>query len=295
MLYDNILWYNAGMKRTEGFIAVTGGKVWYKIVGENKKNIPLILVHGGPGYPHDYLEPLEAFANNRQVIFYDQLGCGNSEKPSKKSLWTVDRFVIELQTIIQKLGFKNYHILGQSWGAALAACFALTQPKGLVSLILSDPFLSESHWEKDAKKLLQQLPKTIQKTLQEEKINSKAYKKAALEYYHHFVWRIDPLPVAMEKSHNKMSYEIYNYMWGPEEFRATGTLKNFDLTKRLSEITVPVLLLCGRYDEATPESTQYFQSLFPNAKLKIFEKSAHLPFWTEKDEYIKTVENFLKK
>lgn len=89
--------------------------------------------------------------------------------------------------------------------------------------------------------------------------------------------------------------DVYNTMWGHEEFRATGTLKNFDLTDKLSQITVPTLFMCGRFDEATPESTEYFQSKIPESKLKIFEKSAHMPQWTERIEYIKTVRRFLKE
>src|SRR3989344_990085 len=103
----------------EGFIPVQGGKVWYKIAGE-PKGIPLILLHGGPGYPHDYLEPLEDLATDRQVVFYDQLGCGNSDKTTDPALWTVDKFVKELQSLIDQLGFEKYHLLGHSWGSALA-------------------------------------------------------------------------------------------------------------------------------------------------------------------------------
>lgn len=279
-------------KKVEGFIQTRGGKVWYEIVG-NKKSTPLLVIHGGPGYPHDYLESLEDLANERQVIFYDQLGCGNSEWVDNKSLWNAEYFFEEIEKVVKALNLENYHILGQSWGAGIAAGFALTKPKGLKSLIFADPFLSTPIWIKDALQLLKDFPKSLQDGLKKS-ADSKEYKKATQEFYKRYVYRMDQFPVGVFKSEHKMNADLYKYMWGPEEFKPTGTLRDFDLTDRLSEIKVPVLLLCGRFDETTPESTEYFKSKMPNAKMKVFEKSAHMPHWTERKEYMKTVRNFLK-
>src|SRR5690242_8413501 len=129
-----------GVKK-EGILTVSGGNIWYQITG-NKKGIPLIVLHGGPGYPHDSLESLEDLSDARQIIFYDQLGCGNSRRSTDKSLWTVEHFVEELQLLIKSLKINSYHIIGHSWGSALAVSFALTKPKGLKSLILADPYIS---------------------------------------------------------------------------------------------------------------------------------------------------------
>ena len=281
------------MKREEGFVAVTGGKVWYEIVGEGD-GTPLIVLHGGPGYPHDYLQPLEELSDSRKIVFYDQLGCGNSSKPKDTSLWTIERFVIELQQVIKSLNISTYYLFGHSWGTALAVSYALTKPDGLASMILSDSYLSTPIWEKDAKRLLGELPQELQEALQDESSTSDIHKKAWDEYFFRFVYRFKEFPVAVLKAEYKMNSSIYNFMWGSSEFNPSGSLKVLDLTPRLSEITVPVLLLCGRYDEATPESTEYFKSLFPNAQSKIFENSAHFPFWTDREEYIATVRNFLQ-
>ncbi len=232
------------MKRIEGFIDASGGKVWYEIVGD-ANTIPLITLHGGPGYPHDSLEPLEDLADERKVIFYDQLGCGNSQKTSDKSLWSVEYFVKELGEVIENLKFKKYHLLGHSWGAGLAVAFTATKPQGLKSLILSDPYLSTPIWEKDAERLLRQLPENMRKALKEGPL-SEGYKEALKEFNYRFLDRQKKLSVATLKSEFKMNLELYNYMWGPEEFNPTGTLKSFDLSKRLPEIKIPVLLLCGR-------------------------------------------------
>lgn len=279
------------MQKKEGFIKVKGGKVWYEIIGEEKK-IPLIVIHGGPGYPHFYLKPIRELSKKREVIFYDQLGSGNSDRPNDNSLWTVERFKDELKEIIKHLNLEKYHILGHSWGAALAVSFALTKPIGLESLILSDSYLSTPLWEKGINGLIRQLPKNMQKDIKDQ--NSKRFKKASDEFYRRFVDRFKKRPNAFKLSKAKMNNEIYNYMWGPKEHMATGILKDFDLTDKLHEITIPVLLLCGRYDEATPQSSEYFKNLLSNAKLKVFEESAHYPFWSEKEKYIKIVNDFLQ-
>jgi proline iminopeptidase len=280
------------MKRQEGFIAVPGGNVWYEIAGD-KKTIPLITLHGGPGFPHDSLESLIDLTNERNVIFYDQLGCGNSRRTTDKSLWTVEYFVAELQLVVKYLKLKKYHILGHSWGSALAGAFALTRPAGLQSIIFTDPYISTPYWKKDAKRLMNKLSHAMQKAVQTRKTDSKEYKEARNEYYLLHVDGAKKRPVACMRASNKMNRELYNYMWGPAEFDVSGTLKTFDLVPRLKEIKIPVLLLCGRFDEATPEALAFYASELPNAKMKVFEKSAHMPHWTERKAYMTVVRKFL--
>lgn len=282
------------MNKKEGYIETINGRIWYQIVGD-ERNVPLLVVHGGPGYPHDYLEPLEDLTIDRQVIFYDQLGCGNSDITTNKSLWTVDYFVSELQKVIEALGLDEYHLLGQSWGSALSIAFALTKPTGLVSLVLADPYISTPEWMMDAKRLIQSLPEEMRIALNSNLVDMEMYKVAKNEYYKRFVDRFDSVPEAVLRSGKKMSHEIYSHMWGAEEYLINGVLKDFTQTAQLHEIVVPVLLLCGRYDESTPESVQYFQSLFSNAQLRVFENSAHFPHWNERDEYMKVLQVFLKK
>ena len=284
--------------KMEGHINVPGGMVWYKIVGEKTNKLPIIVLHGGPGYPHNYLKPIENLSGERQVIFYDQLGCGKSDRPIDTKLWTVERFVAELAEIIKILKLEQYHILGQSWGAALAGAFALQKPKGLISLIFADPYLSTPVWMKDAKRLTELLSKDKQRSIEKHKkdgIETKEYKEAKRDYYKMFIRGYKRTPAEVIKSRIGTNNDIYNFMWGPTEFLATGTLKNFDLTPRLSEIKVSVLLVCGRFDEATPQALKHFKNLLFDADIKIFEKSAHSPHLTEKEEYIKTLRIFLRK
>jgi len=283
----------------EEYINVKGGKIWYSRVGRNKTKTPLIIIHGGPGLPHNYLEPLEEIGKEREVIFYDQLGCGKSDWPSDDNLWNVDRFADELEQIIKQLSLDKYYILGQSRGTAIASLFALRQPLGLKGMILSNSYLSTPIWMDDAKRLISKLPTKSQKAIldfkKDEHYKQEEFKTAIKEYYDHFIQRFEPTPQSLKDSWAGMNHAIYNLMWGAQEFSLTGNLKNFDLTARLRGVSVPILLICGRYDESTPEANAIFQNLFKNARLKIFENSAHFPFYNETSYFMDLVTAFLKE
>ena len=215
------------MNGLEGFIAVQGGSVWYRILGENQQGLPLLLLHGGPGFPHDYLEPLEPLSDERPVIFYDQLGCGNSDRPENPALWTMERFLEELEQILQVLELEKFHLLGQSWGSMLAVDFLLTRnPSAVASLILSGPCLSVTRFMADQKAYLLEFPGDMQKIIQETEISgdfqSPEYQEAMLTYYKSHVCRLDPWPDCLMRSVEKMGRSVYEHMWGPSEFTMTG-------------------------------------------------------------------------
>jgi len=126
---------------SEGYVNVTGGRVWYRIVGSGSRT-PLLVVNGGPGNSSHYVKPLSALADERPVIFYDQLGCGRSDRPDDTTLWRTERFVEEVAQIRKALGLEEVHLYGHSWGTMLAVDYMLTKPKGIKSLILASPALS---------------------------------------------------------------------------------------------------------------------------------------------------------
>ncbi len=284
----------------EGFVAVEGGNVWYRIVGADKKGIPLLIVHGGPGAPHDYLESLEALSGERPVVFYDQLGCGNSDRPEDTSLWTVERFVAELEQVRIALKLDMVHILGQSWGTMLSVEYLLRKnPSGVKSLILSAPFLSTPIWAEDQRKLITQLDPEIQKTMfdceQTGDYESVAYQNAMMVFYEKHLCRINPWPDCIQRTFEKMGVAVYNYMWGPSEFTTTGTLANADVTNELSKIEVPTLFTCGEFDEATPVSTLLFQRMLPGSEIKIFQDASHQHHIEQKDVYNSLVREFIAR
>ena len=285
-------------KVQEGYIPVTGGLVWYKVVNAGNR-IPLLTLHGGPGSSHHYLEPLEHLANERTVIFYDQLGCGKSERPNDTSLWQRKRFVEELSQIRKVLGLEQVHLFGHSWGTMLAIDYALTKPDGLISLILASPALSIPRWLKDMERYRKSLPTEVQKILEEHERNgttdSDPYQEASMEFYQRYLCRLSPWPEPLERTLANEGTTVYNTMWGTAEFYMTGNLVNYDCTPQLGEIDVPTLFTCGRYDEATPEATAWYQSLLPKSELAVFEQSAHMAHLEETEPYLQTVRAFLEK
>jgi len=284
----------------EGYINLPSGKIWYRIAGADKEGIPLVVLHGGPAFPHDYLTSLEALSDERPVIFYDQLGCGNSDRPSDMSLYSVAYFVDELEAVCSALEINKVHILGQGWGNMLAVDYMLEKkPDNVVSLIFASPCLSSSRFIEDQKLYLAELPEDLQKTIKESEsagnFTSPEYQKAMNTYYKLHVCRISPWPDCVNKSFEKIGQPVYEYMWGPSEFTVTGILKDYERAERLKEITVPTLLTCGRYDEVPPSSTEYYQSMMPGSEIAVFEDSSHHHNLEKNDEYIRVVRDFLRR
>lgn len=283
----------------EGYIDVPGGRGWYRIVGSGDAT-PLLLLHGGPGGPCDELLPLEALADERPVIFYDQLGGGKADRPDDPDLWCIDRFVEEVACVRKALGLKEVHICGHSWGTTLAIEYMLTKhPKGVRSLILASPCLSAKRWVEDAEKLIAKLPQKTQETIKKNEeagtTDSKEYKKAVFEYIKRHVCRLDPWPERLKEAATGTGIEVYRTMWGPSEFCPTGNLKDFDRTGSLHEIEQPTLIIVGEYDEATPEAAAWYKSLMPNASIVVIENGAHMAMWEETDTYIKALREFLQR
>lgn len=281
----------------QGYIEVSGGKVWYEKFGKNTTRTPVIILHGGPGSSCYSLQGLKALEEDRPVILYDQLGCGRSDWPTDPSLWQLDRFVEELTQIRGALNLDEIHILGHSWGTTLAASYCLTNPIGVKSVIFSSPCLSAPLWEQDQRRNLKKLPKEIQETIIrcEEKgtTDSKEYQEATKKFNSEFVCRLDPYPEFLKQGSHFRNPDVYNIMWGPSEFTVLGKLKEYDCTSKLKEITCPTLYTCGRFDEATPETTEYYSSLTPGSKFHVFEHSAHMPYVEEAEEYILVISEFL--
>jgi proline-specific peptidase len=287
---------------TEGFVPFRGFKTWYRIAGEREApgKFPLLALHGGPGATHDYLEPLEDLAAaGRRVIFYDQLGNGNSDQPHDPSLWTVDLFVEEVGAVRRSLRLDRTHLLGQSWGGMLAMQYALTQPQGLVSLTIASSPASMPQWVAEANRLRAQLPSEVQRILLAHEAagttDAPAYQEAMLVFYRRHVCRLDPWPDSLNRSFAKIAQnpEVYNTMNGPSEFHVIGTLRHWTIVDRLGEIRVPTLVTSGRHDEATPAIAETVHRGIPGSRWVVFENSSHTAHLEEKGRYLQMLEQFL--
>ena len=297
----SVVCFSQRIQPKEGFVNVQGGRIWYKIVGTGKGGVPLLLIHGGPGSRScEGIPGYSLLSDERPIIFYDQLGSGYSDRPTDTLLWKLPRFANEIDSLRKALDLKELHILGSSWGATVLIEYMLTKkPKGVKSVIFSGPLLSTPIWMKDAKILLAQLPQNTQDTIKKyeslKEYNAPSYLAATDSFYAKFMSVKEWPYIPPSNCDNVMGFNdaVYNYMWGATEFNATGTLRNFDRTNRLHELTQPVLFIAGRFDEARPETMYEFQKLVPKSKVTIIENAAHYKIIDQPIMFTNAIRRFL--
>ena len=285
-------------KIREAMIDVPDGRVWFRSVGEG--GVPLVCLHGGPGSTHNYLDPFEDLADRRQVIFYDQLGCGRSDKPDDTSLWTVPHFVRELEVVRGALGLEHFHLFGSSWGGMLAMQYLLDyRPESVASLLMAGSPASMPRWVQGCQELLAELPADVREVIDRHEAQGftacPEYAAACLVFYKRHLCRLQPWPSGLERDFGEMSHVIYETMNGPSEFTVTGRIRDWDIFDRLGEIKVPALVMGGRYDEIRADHLADIHKLIAGSELVIFDKSGHLPFHDERALFMQTVNGFLQR
>ena len=280
----------------EGTVATPWGKTWFCRFGDSG-GAPLIVIHGGPGFPHNYLLTLKELAVHRPVIFYDQHGCGRSPHTRGETEWTVEEFVEELRSVMKRTAPGGAHLLGHSWGAVPALECTLGGA-GTRSLVFASPFLSNDRWMADAARLRRRMPETAQRALDEgdrlRVIHTPEYLGASELYYERHVYGVHLFKDLSAAAAQSAGRECYLSMWGPNEFTINGSLSEYEGGEKLSLLQVPVLYTCGRSDEATPESIEWFASLTPGSQSRVFELSAHNPHLSEPSDYVACLESFFQ-
>jgi proline iminopeptidase len=287
---------NPKLKPGEGYINVDGGKVWYEIVGEGDKT-PILMLHGGPGATSYYLEPLKALSKDRPIIFFDQLGCGRSTLEMDTTQMNIEFYVKEVKQVKETLGLKDFYIYGQSWGTILGAEYYFAHPQGVKGIVLASPALSGKLWIRDSQLLLNQLPDSLQQVIRKyEKLkdfHAPEYQKAMMVYYEKHIARKLPWSEGINNTFKYIGEDVYVYMNGPSEFTFTGTMQHYDATKRLPNMKIPSLFVCGEYDEARPETTEYYASLVPNSKFVVIKDAAHMTMQDNPEQDLKEIRDFI--
>lgn len=283
--------------KTEGYVDVGPGRVWYERTGEGPA---ILLLHGGPGASSDYLVPLMDLADDGfRVVRYDQLGSRRSDRPDDASLWQAQRFVDELETVRRSLDLGRIHLIGQSWGAILALDYAIQHGEHLRSVVLYSGAASIAQCVAGMDALRSGLPEETQATLREYEARGETshptYLAAMDVLYHRHLCRLDPYPAYLQESMANMAAPVYNTMWGPNEFTCTGNLRTWDVTDRLGEVTVPTLILCGRYDEVMPGCSETMHAGIPGSELVIFEQSSHSAHFEEPERFYPVLRDFLHR
>lgn len=289
------------MEIFENTIPFLNYQTYYRTVGKRGSKPPLVLLHGGPGSSHNYFEVLDALAekDNRQIIMYDQLGCGNSSIPDDHpEIYTQDTWVKELENLRQRLHLNKIHLLGQSWGGMLAIIYMCDYyPEGIQSVILSSTLSSASLWSKELHRLIKYLPIEEQAAIHRGELTHNfsdgAYLKANEHFMDQHVLKItneSPEPVRRKKIGGTVAYNI---AWGPNEYTPEGNLHDYEYTNELAKITAPTLITSGTDDLCTPLIAKTMQDNLSNSQWELFENCGHMPFVQKTDEYIDLLINWL--
>jgi L-proline amide hydrolase len=285
-------------------------ETWYRVagdlrLGDESAPAPLISLHGGPGATHDYLLALDDLARDgRAVVYYDQLGNGRSTHYPERGaeFWTVELFVRELHNLVEALELGDrHHVLGSSWGGFLAQEYALTQPGGLRSLVLSDTAASFPDFVAEANKLRAELPPEVEATLKRHEeagtTDDPEYEEACMVFYRRHLCRLETWPPELIEGFEWIARDptVYHTMNGPSEFHVIGSIKDWQSKDRLGSIDVPTLLVSGRYDEATPALQETLSSGIAGSEWVLFEESSHTPFVEERERYMQVVGDWLAR
>lgn len=285
-------------------VPVDGGSIYVRINGDVAGPAPpVILIHGGPGGTHRGLLPGLALANDRAVILFDQLDSGASDRPNDPHNWTVERFIDQVEAVRKALNIGRWHVAGFSWGGTLALEYAARFPAATASVTLGSPLISTRRWIADALIWRSQLPADVQTVLiaceapikppQDQCDKAEAVFSARHQ-------RRSPVPpavrdyrVAGDKGFNPI---LYNHMWGPTEFTATGTLRNYDGEPLLRKIEgSKTLFITGQYDEARPETIIAFARGVSGSEVAIIPGAAHAMSIDRPIEWVAVLRAFLSR
>ena len=272
-------------------------KVWTKRVGSGP--IKMLLLHGGPGCSHEYFESFEDFLPQHGVefIYYNQLGSYLSDQPNDTSLWTVPRFLEEVEQVRVALGLEDFYLFGNSWGGLLGIEYGIKYGEHLKGLIVSNMTASIPSYLTYINHLRAQMPPEaiaiFEKYEALGQLEHPEYQDALQELYNRHICRVVPWPEPVSRMFSHLATPVYNTMQGNNEFVVTGTFKNWDRWADLHQITVPTLLAVGRHDSMNPADIEQMGRLIPNSRVLICENGSHLAFWDDQAAYFGGLVRFL--
>jgi proline iminopeptidase len=278
-------------------------KVWTKRIGNNPR-IKVLLLHGGPASTHQYMECFESFFPKEGIEFYeyDQLGCGNSDKPVDTSLWVLDRFVEEVEQVRQAIGADstNFYILGNSWGGILGMQYALKYQDNMKSLIVANMMASCPEYGKYAEEVLakQMDPKVLAeiRTIEAKgDFNNPRYMELLMpNFYSEHLCRLNPWPEPVTRAFNDGNQTIYVMMQGPSEFGIGGNLANWDIKNRLKEIRIPTLMIGAKHDTMDPKAMEEQSKLVQKGRYLYCPNGSHLSMWDDQQVFMNGVITFIR-
>jgi proline iminopeptidase len=281
------------------FLPVDGYKIYVRTFGAKNTDRTLLCLHGGPGSTHDYLLPLADLARwGYRVVFYDALGCGRSDLPERNDLYTLEHDLLVLEEVRRSLGRERLHLMGSSYGGMLALAYACRHSENLLSLNSTGGLCDVPFTTQEMQRLVRGLPAKTQTTLRKfearREYTHPEYEAAVNQFYHKHVCRLRPWPPEVESALSKMSRPVYSTMNGPNEFTILGNIRDIDFTADLHRISVPTIILHGKYDEVTPAVGERIHREIAGSTFHVFPKSSHVSFWEERATYLRLVRDFMR-
>jgi proline iminopeptidase len=293
---------SAGVKRIPIHTPKGDFTVWTKRFGSNPR-IKLLLLHGGPGATHEYFEALEndLAAAGVEFIYYDQLGSAFSDQPTDASLWTLDRFVDEVEQVRVALGLDkdNFYLLGHSWGGILAAEYALHHGDHLKGLIISNMMMSIPDYNHYADTVLaKQMPPEVVAEIKaieaRGEYESPRYMDLLIpNFYHAHICRLTDWPDALNRSFARLNRQVYVLMQGPSEFGASGLLEKWDRKADLPKLAMPTLVIGAAHDTMDPEHMRWVSTQVQHGSFLLSASGSHLAMWDDQPTYVRGLLKFL--
>lgn len=280
--------------------------VWTKRTGNNP-DVALVLLHGGPGATHEYFLSADSYlpAAGVEYYYYDQLGSGLSSVPDEPSLWTIERFVDEVEQVRRGLGLgpENFFLLGHSWGGVLAIEYALKYQQHLKGIIISNMMSSIPAYNQYAHDVL--MPPMDQQALAEIQAfeasgdtDDPRYEELLMaQHYVHHVLRlpVEQWPEPVVRSFAHINKNIYVPLQGPSELGASGLLLDWDRTADLSDITVPALVIGAQHDTMDPNYLRHMASLMGAGEYWHCPDGSHMAMYDDEETYFEGVISFLRR
>ncbi len=261
----------------------------------------LLLLNGGPGLPCDYLltPHLALVDRGWTVVSYDQLGCGVSDHPEDASLWTLERYVTELEEVVGALGLERFHLLGHSWGTWLGTEFALRNQASIVKYVIADGDCDTPHLVDQLERLRSALGHDTVRMMKRREgdgtIDHPEYQAAITLLNYRHVCRLDVWPEPLTRSLKQWNTGPYRTIQGPNEFTYTGNIRHWTLVPKLGALRVPCLVLCGEFDELPPACSYRIHDALPDAELRVFAGCSHMPFYEDPPAYFSCLSGFLER
>jgi len=280
--------------------------IWTKRIGNNPK-VKILLLNGGPGGTHEYFQCFENFLPQEGIefIYYDQLGCGNSDNPNDTAYWDLDRFVEEVEQVRTALNLdkNNFYLLGHSWGGILAMQYALKYQSNIKGLIISNMMSSCPDYDKYAENVLAKQfdPIVLDTIMAIEKRgdfdNPNYMGLLGPNFYEKHILRLPAAewPDPVNRAFAKLNKSLYVTMQGPSEFGISGRLENWDVSKKLSSVVVPTLVIGAQHDTMDPEHMKWMSTQFKNGSYLYCEKGSHMAMYDDQETYFKGLIEFLNK